>query len=258
MMITLNLAEDFEAKLEFTNKTYLITGAANGIGKALSIALSKLKATVILLDKDDKGLNSVYDEISKIDNAEPVIVHQDLAQLTQDHCDALATQINQSFGQLNGLIHCAAETGHLAPIEHYADEDWAKVIWANLHSPYMLTRRLFSLLNNADGAAVIFTLSEQARKSTAFWGAFAVAQQGLKALVETWSAETENNNTSLVMLDPGKVNTEFLVQLYPGLEAGNYPDAQTIAKAYLILLNDNKDLHGKFLRIKNLKLETLD
>ncbi len=257
-MSLFDMANQSVDNLDFSNRTYLITGAANGIGKALSIALSKFQASVILLDKDDKGLNLVYDEISKIDNAEPVIVHQDLAQLTQDHCEVLTTQIHESFGRLNGLVHCAAETGHLAPIEHYADEDWARVIWANLHSPYMLTRKLVSLLNTNDQATVIFTLSEQARKSTAFWGAFAVAQQGLKALIETWSQETENNNTNYLILDPGKVNTDYLTQLYPGLNAENYPDPKTIAKAYLLLLSDSKNLHGKFLQIKDLQLEILD
>ncbi len=257
-MSLLDLTNYSTADLNLSDKTYLVTGAANGIGKALALSLSALKATVILLDKDATGLNSVYDEIHKTTNGEPIIVHQDLTLLSQTHCDTLASQIQQSIGHLSGLIHCAAETGHLSPIEHYSDEDWSNVINANLHAPYMLTRALVPLLSPQHQTAVIFTLSEQAKKSTAFWGAFAVAQQGLKALVETWSAETENGNCSYVMLDPGKVNTEFLVQLFPGLNAKNYPTANMIAQAYVFLLSNRLNVHGRFLRIKDLQLHALD
>ncbi len=252
-----DLGVDLPADLDLDDKTYLITGAANGIGRALSLALSRLKATVVLLDKNDTELNSIYDEINKNATGEAVIVHQDLTQLNQNHCDALVTQIQQALGKLNGLVHCAAETGHLAPIEHYAVDDWSKIIQANLHSPFLLTRSLIPIFSDQDHNNIIFTLSDQAKKSNAFWGAYAVAQQGLKALVETWSEETENSNTSLIMLDPGKVNTKFLLQLYPGLNANQYPSADLVARAYIYLLanSEEKSLHGKFLRVRNMQLE---
>lgn len=252
----LSLENPLPKDLSFAGETYLVTGAANGIGRALALALSKLEATVILLDKNDTKLNSVYDEINKSSKVEPVIVHQDLTQLDQDHCNALTEQIEKTFGKINGLIHCAAETGHLAPFDHYSENDWSKVMSANLYSPYLLTRCLLPLFSADDSSVVIFSVSEQARKSSAFWGAFAVAQQGLKALVETWSEETQNSNTNFIMLDPGKVNTEFLIQLFPGLNAQNHPNAEVIARAYVYLLTNNKkNLHGKFVQVKDLKLE---
>jgi len=258
-MSILDLGIELPADPNFTNNTYFITGAANGIGRALAVALSELDATVILLDKDETQLNNVYDQICNRGKGNPVIVHQDLCQLDQSHCDALVTQTEQAFGGLDGLVHCAAESGQLAPIEHYSKDDWSKILDANLNAPFLLTRSLIPLFSKKHQNNVIFTLSEQAKKSNAFWGAYGVAQQGIKALVETWSEETENGKTNLIILDPGKVNTEFLVKLYPGLNAENYPNADVLARAYIYLLaRPNKDLHGKFVQVRELQLELVD
>ena len=258
-MSLLNLGTELAAYPDLSDKTYLITGAANGIGRALAIVLAENKATVILLDKDEDELNSLYDQIKRIDLGEPVIVHQDLTLLTNKHCDTLVSEIRQSFGKLNGIVHCASETGHLAPIEHYSDDDWSKVIKANLHSPYLLTRSLITLMDKSQPASIIFSVSQQAIRPSAYWGAFAVAQHGLKALVQTWSEETEHSDTCLMMLDPGKVNTHFLVSLYPGLDPNQFPDAKLIAQAYAQLaVQPQKNLHGRVLQINELEVELVE
>ena len=181
-MTALTLDDESLKKPELSNHTYLVTGAANGIGHALSLALADCNASVILLDKDERQLNLVYDSITQADRHEAVIVHQDLTLLTQNHCDLLATQIRESFDRLDGIIHCAAETGHLSPIAHYSEDDWSKVIRANLHSPYLLTRTLLPLITGKKPGTVVFSSAQQALKSSAYWGAFAVAQQGLKGI----------------------------------------------------------------------------
>ena len=76
-MTLLTLDDESLNAPDLKNTTYLVTGAANGIGRALSIALTRCNASVILLDKDEKNLNRSYDLIKEIDRREPVIVHQD-------------------------------------------------------------------------------------------------------------------------------------------------------------------------------------
>ncbi len=248
----LKLDADSLGKSQLSDHTYLVTGAANGIGHALAIALAGCNASVILLDKDHQQLNQVYDSIMQADHGQAVIVDQDLTLLTQHHCDLLVTQIETSYGRLDGIIHCAAETGHLSPISHYSEDDWSKVMRANLHSPYLLTRALFPLMTHNKPAAVIFSSAPQALRSSAYWGAFAVAQQGLKGLVETWAEEIENTNIQMFMLDPGKVNTGFLTRLFPGLNPNHFPDSNSVALKYLQLLvhsQRDRSLQGSYIQL---------
>ena len=46
-------------KIDLANKTILITGSSDGIGKMLAVELSKLGANIILLGRNQKKLNSV-------------------------------------------------------------------------------------------------------------------------------------------------------------------------------------------------------
>ena len=51
-------------KIDLANKTILITGSSDGIGKMLAIELSKLGANIILLGRNQKKLNNVYDQLN--------------------------------------------------------------------------------------------------------------------------------------------------------------------------------------------------
>lgn len=51
--------------MNFSNKTFWITGAASGMGKSVSVALAKYNARIIISDRDEKGLKLTADEIQK-------------------------------------------------------------------------------------------------------------------------------------------------------------------------------------------------
>ena len=59
---------------DFTGKKVLVTGAANGIGRGITVALVKAGCKVYALDRDQQGLSSLAAE-----NANIVTIHQDLA-----------------------------------------------------------------------------------------------------------------------------------------------------------------------------------
>ncbi|HDH15667.1 MAG TPA: hypothetical protein ENG90_04195, partial [Gammaproteobacteria bacterium] len=51
---------------------YLITGAAGAVGEAVALALGTVDATTILVDRDSKGLDTTYDQITDAGGAEPI------------------------------------------------------------------------------------------------------------------------------------------------------------------------------------------
>ena len=66
------------------NKTILVTGAGDGIGKEASLHYAKYGASVILLGRTVKKLELVYDEIVANGGAEPAIVPLDLLGATHN------------------------------------------------------------------------------------------------------------------------------------------------------------------------------
>ena len=51
------------SETELANKTVLITGAGDGIGRAVALACAKVGAEVLLLGRNEAGLEAVYDDI---------------------------------------------------------------------------------------------------------------------------------------------------------------------------------------------------
>ncbi|MDP6314365.1 MAG: SDR family NAD(P)-dependent oxidoreductase, partial [Arenicellales bacterium] len=140
------------------DKTIMVTGAAGTIGAAVSHQVAAAGGSVVLLDRQERALDRIYDQIMALGNAQPIQVLQELADLTTETVALLASQLNEEFGKLDGLVHVAGEPPRLTPLEHLDPEHWSRLISVQLHAPFLLTRGLLPLLRQAPQASVIFTL----------------------------------------------------------------------------------------------------
>ncbi len=234
-----------------SDKRILITGAADGIGKAVSIAAAKLGATVIMLDKKTRHLEKVYDSIIEQGFSEPVMLPFDLLDCTPQAVDVINDGIMEDFGRLDGLLHNAAELGSPSPMDQYDYEYWQKVLQTNLQAPYFLTRGLLPVLKASESAQVIFTSAKCGRSPTAYWGAYGVAYGGLEAQMKIWADELENpTNLIINSIDPGAVRTSFRRRSHPGESQDNLLAPQAITNAYIQLLSGNHAHFGKQLTIQ--------
>lgn len=235
------------------NKIIIVTGAANGIGKATAKSYAQHGATVILIDKDEKSLEQTFDEIINHDWPEPILVPMDFAKSGPQQFDQVADSIEKEFDHLDGITHCAAWLGTLTPLQLFDDEVWSKVFMINLQSPYWLTRACLNLLTKAGDASVIFTTSDVGRKARAYWGAYSVAAAGLENLAATWSEELEEQgNIRINTLDPGPVKTKLRANSHPGEDPDKLPLPESILPMYLFLAGaDSKNVRGQQLTIND-------
>ncbi|MDJ0701288.1 MAG: SDR family NAD(P)-dependent oxidoreductase, partial [Woeseiaceae bacterium] len=98
----------------------LITGASDGIGRALAVHAAAHGAQVILHGRNTEKLEKVYDEIEALGSApRPSIAVMDLAIADSNAYQTLASSLEEEFGRLDGLVHNAGILGELYPIEQY-------------------------------------------------------------------------------------------------------------------------------------------
>ena len=116
------------------DRTIMITGASDGIGRALAIEVARLGAQVILHGRSTAKLEKVYDEIYAVEGAKrPSIAVLDLESANADNYTTLASSISDEFGHLDGLVHNASILGELYSIEQYDAVLWQKVMQMVFH-----------------------------------------------------------------------------------------------------------------------------
>ena len=228
-------------------RTILITGAGDGIGRAAALSFAAHGASVILLGRTAAKLEKVYDEIERRGFTRPAILSIDLAQATPAHFDQAAQTIGQEFGVLDGLLHNAAETGTLTPVELYRPDMWQRVLQVNLNAAWMLTRACLPLMRKSADASIVFTTSDAGRKGRAYWGAYGVSGFALEGLMQTVADEIAVEGRIRVnSLNPGAVRTALRARLYPGEDPQTLPTPEAIMPAYLFLLGpDSRGLNGQ-------------
>jgi len=219
------------------DRVVLVTGAGGGIGGAVAMACARHGAQVILHDRSARLLEKIYDAIAAANGPPPTMLPLDLMQATPDACAALADTVQREFGRLDGLAHCAAELGALAPLELYEPVTWLRVLQVNLTAAWLVTRACLPLLKKSPDAAIVFTGADVGRKARAYWGAYGVAAFGIEGLARTLAAELASRPALRVnSLDPGAVQTALRSQAYPGEDPKVHPLPEDIAPSYLYLL----------------------
>ena len=235
-------------KNEFVDKAILVTGAADGIGRAVTLALAEQGANVLMLDKKARHLEKLFDQVTERGFAEPVILPFDLLDVTPESATTLAQAINDDIGKLDGLLHNAAELGSPSPMDQYDLEYWSQVMQINLQAPYFLTRALLPLLKQKHQTNVLFTSADVGRQPLAYWGAYSIAYAGLEAQMTLWAEELEAvSNIKVNSIDPGAVRTSFRRRSHPGESQETLPTPKSITPAYLKLLNASHTMHGQAL-----------
>jgi NAD(P)-dependent dehydrogenase (short-subunit alcohol dehydrogenase family) len=222
---------------ELRGRVIAVTGASDGIGRAVALACARHGAEVVLIGRTAAKLQAVHAMIEKAGAADASIAVLDLETALARDYDALAAALLTRYARLDGLVHNAGILGMLAPIEHYDVPTWCRVLHVNLTAAFALTHVLLPLLKASRDASVLFTTSNVGRRGRAYWGAYAVSKFGIEGLTQTLAAELENVSAVRVnALNPGRARTRMRRQAFPAEELESLPLPETLTSPYLALL----------------------
>ena len=230
-------------------RVILVTGAGDGIGKAVSLACAVHGATVILLGRTVHKLESVYDDIVTAGGPKPAIYPMDLEGAVPEDHRQLAQRVDAELGRLDGLLHNAGLLGTLTPLEHYDTLEWLRVMQVNVNAPFLLSQACLPLLKRAPDASLLFTSSGVGRRGRAYWGAYSVSKFAVEGMMQVLADELdENARVRVNSINPGQVRTRMRAAAYPAENPDDLLTPQDIVHAYLYLLGpDSHGVHGKTL-----------
>jgi NAD(P)-dependent dehydrogenase (short-subunit alcohol dehydrogenase family) len=212
------------------DRVLLVTGAAGGLGQLACHALAAAGATLLLLGRNERRLNTLYDALLAAGAALPVVIPLDLAAQKDAQFEELALTIEAQLGRLDGIAHLASQFVQLSPLSDQRLADWEQAFAVNTLAPFALTRACLPLLLRAPDASVLFCAEAHALAPAAFWGGFAASQAALPGLARMFAEEhAATPALRFNLLVPGAIGTPMRERTHPGeTRAQRRPAAQLV------------------------------
>ena len=231
----------------FDDQIIAVTGASQGIGRALSELLAARGATLILIASHEERLNQVYDGIVETGGQTPLIVPVDFRSLTSAGAHELSDYLSETFGRLDGLVHMAGILGGREPMQTHRPTQWEDTLQINLTAAFHLTQALLPLLNRAENGRLVFATSSVGYRVEAYWGAYAVSKAGLEMFAGILAKELENTETTrVVTINPGGTRTQMRAQAKPAEDPSTLPSSDQVAEVFSFALTPEAHaFHGQ-------------
>jgi NAD(P)-dependent dehydrogenase (short-subunit alcohol dehydrogenase family) len=184
----------------------LVTGAARGVGEAVSLRLAELGAHVLLLARDTTRLNQVRDRIRN-NHGQATALPCDLADPAA--IAHLAEQIARDHQRLDILVNNAAIGGTGQPLHEVGLEDWDRLMDTNLRAPYLLIRAFAPMMIAAQSGHIVNISSLAGHVPLPNNAAYAASKWGLNGLTYSVAEELRPHKIRVSVIAPGSINTHF-------------------------------------------------
>lgn len=198
-------------------------------------------AQVLLTDQDLRGLEESCDAVEAAGGPAPGYCQLDLAVAGPDAFDELLKSFNDAYGDLHGLVHCAAHFRGLQPMEQVTPDEWLTSMQVNLNAAWLLSVICLPSLKASQSGRLVFVLADEGVCGSPFWGAYGAANAALEALAQMFAEELEDSGCSAFGVRTGPMRTHLRATAYLGEHPSTVPEPRHAAERIAALLLDPVD-----------------
>ncbi|MFE3794051.1 SDR family oxidoreductase [Nocardia tengchongensis] len=195
----------------FTDRTVIVTGAAQGIGAAYARALAAEGAKVVVADLNSEAGETVAKKITA-DGGTAVFARVDVAD--PESAEAVADFTIAEFGGINHLVNNAAIYAGMK-IDLLVSVPWdyyKKFMSVNLDGALNMTRAVYKHIAQAGGGSIVNQSSTAAWTYSGFYG---LAKVGINGLTQQLAHELGHSKIRVNAIAPGPTDTEATRSIVP-------------------------------------------
>jgi short-subunit dehydrogenase len=211
----------------YSGKVIVLTGASQGIGKALALALAPQKPTLVLAARDEVALQSVAEQCRRL-GARAFVFTTDVTEEAQ--CRALIRLTVEAAAAIDVLIHNAGG-GMNARFDEMTDLSvFEKLMRLNYLGPVFLTHEALPHLKKSRGQIVVVS-SVAGLTGVPLRTAYAGSKHAVFGLFESLRIELAEHGVSVTMIAPDFVQSEIHVRAFgpDGKPVGDSTIAERVA-----------------------------
>lgn len=189
-------------ELSLQDRKVVITGAGDGIGRALALAFAEEGARVAGCARSADRLESLSKEITGNDH-----LFETADIKSAEEIQRFADKVNQTLGGIDVLINNAGAIGKLATFFDLDDNDWQEAFEVNLLSAARLCRVFTPALKQSDTASIINVSSIAASRPGEIFPHYCAMKAGMSALSASLSTTLAADGIRVNTVSPGPVWT---------------------------------------------------
>ncbi len=201
-------------------KRALVTGAGDGIGREIAVALAREGATVAVHGRSKERIAATLAAIEAnvvIGGAGGKAIPALADLMDEAAIDAMCGEVLATLGGLDILVNNAGIC-RLQDVPEMTPETWKTILATNLTAPFLISRAVYpALVKSGAEASVIFISSIASAAHTAGWGAYAASKNGLDTFMHCLADELGAYGVRVNTIAPGWIETKMAQQLHKGM-----------------------------------------
>lgn len=238
--------------MRFDGQVALITGAANGIGRATALSFAKAGARVVAIDRDTAGAEKVAAEI-KAAGGTAIAKGADVSK-SKDVVGYVKAAMD-SYGRIDCFFNNAGIEGKVAPITEYDEDTFDQVLAINVRGVFLGLKYVLPVMLQQKSGAIVNTASVAGMVGTPQLSAYVASKHAVLGLTKSASGEVARSGVRINAVCPGPIDTRMIHSLeaqynpadpaaveqryHAAIPAGRYGTAQEVADMVLFLCSSH-------------------
>jgi 2-hydroxycyclohexanecarboxyl-CoA dehydrogenase len=191
-------------------KIAIITGAGQGIGRAIAEKLATEGATVVVTDINEATAKETAEAIGGESAGTAVGIQADVT--SRESVDAMVEQVRQEFGRIDVLVNNAG-WDKASPFVDSDPADWDRVIAINLYGVLHTCKAVLPIMAEQGSGSVVNLASDAGRVGSSGEAVYSAAKGGVIAFTKTIAREMARHQINANVVCPGPTDTALFASL---------------------------------------------
>lgn len=225
------------------NKIAIVTGAARGLGRAISLELAGRGADIVVCDVNLEGTKAVAQEVRSL-GRRTLSLKVDVSKASE--VSRMVERVMKEFGRIDILVNNAGIC-QVAPIEELTEEDWNKVMAVNLKGVFLCSKAVMGIMKKQRSGRIVNMGSVAGKLGGISTAAnYSVSKAGVICFTKALAREMAPYGITVNAVAPGVITTDMTLGITKGdfsnyvrnIPLGTIGSPEDIAYAVAFLASD--------------------
>jgi 3-oxoacyl-[acyl-carrier protein] reductase len=221
--------------MRLKDRVAIVTGGSRGIGRAVSIALAREGAKVVVAGRTRATCDQVVDEIAAAGGA-AIAVQADVS--CESDVATMATATMERFGRIDILVNNAAVNMPYKTVADMSMDDWNRIVSVNLTGTFLCCRAVVPHMTAQQYGKIINISSRGGRMGEAGRSPYRSTKAAIIIFTECLAAEVKEHGIDVNTVCPGAVKTDMISEISHGNVPAYAMEPEDIASVVVFLASD--------------------